>query len=158
MEVDYLLYHEDSSKIEKMLENLTAEDDGLFDPRCRYNNHLATTGNAKRWKHVRVRHLQRVGPHVIQYNVTLPPKRSYPELVAALLIEAGWEVKVRYRNVDATRQWTIIQCQFPEGTEYTLPEWARPPPAPADGAAPTTRPRTSLTANLAALKACSTQL
>ena len=127
MEVDYLLYHEDSSKIEKILGNLTAEEDGLFDPRFRYRNYLATTQNGKRWKHVHCRHLQRVGPHVIQYNITLPARRSYPELVAALLIEAGWEVKVRYRNTDATdhrRQWTIIQCEFPEGTEYTVPAWA----------------------------------
>ena len=123
MEVDYLLYHADSSLIQHMHRNLTLWDDGLFDPRFRYRNHLATTQNGKRWKHVHCRHLQRVGPHVIQYNITLPARRSYPELVAALLIEAGWEVKVRYRNVDAMdrrRQWTIIQCQFPEGTEYTL--------------------------------------
>ena len=126
MEVDYLLYHKDSSLIQHMHRNLTLWDDGLFDPRWRYRNHLATTGNGKRWKHVRCRHLQRVGPHVIQYNVTLPARRSYPELVAALLIEAGWEVKVRYRNLYATHdrfQWTIIKSEFPEGTEYTVPEW-----------------------------------
>ena len=41
---------------------------------------------------------------------------------------------------------------------HTQPGSKRPPPAPADGAAPTARPRTSLAANLAALKACSTQL
>ena len=127
MEVDYLLYHEERSKIEGMLDALTACDDGLFDPRWRRRNHLATSWNGKRWNHVTCRHLQRVGTNVLQYDVTLPSKRSYPELVAALLIESGWEVKVRYRNVDAMdrrRQWTIIQCQFPEGTEYTLTEWA----------------------------------
>ena len=123
MQVDYLLYHEERSKIEWMLDALTACDDGLFDPYFRERQHVATSRNGKRWKHVTCRHLQRVGPHVLQYDVTLPSKRSYPELVAALLIESGWEVKVRYRNVDAMdrrRQWTIIQCQFPEGTEYTL--------------------------------------
>ena len=127
MQVDYLLYHEERSKIEGMLDALTVCDDGLFDPRWRRRNHLATSWNGKRWKHVTCRHLQRVGTNVLQYDVTLRSNRSYPELVTALLVEAVWEVKVRYRNVDAMdrrRQWTIIQCQFPEGTEYTLTEWA----------------------------------
>ena len=86
MEVDYLLYHEDRNKIERMLE-------GLND-------------------------------RAVQYNVTLPSRYEYPDLVAAVLIDKGWEVKVRYRNVEHTPDgtWTYIKCDFPEGTEYALPD------------------------------------
>ena len=120
MQVDYLLYHEERSKIEGMLHALTACDDGLFDPRWRHRNHLAAASTTS-WSHVTCRRLQRVGTNVIQYNVTLPSKYSYPELVAALLVEAGWEVKVRYRNADAGDPWTYMKCEFPDGTQYALP-------------------------------------
>jgi hypothetical protein len=121
MQVDYLLYHEDRSKIEGMLECLTACDDGLFLPRMRARWHVATSGNGPRWSGVICRDLLRVGANVLRYNVTLPSTYPYPELVAALLIDKGWQVKVRYRNADADDPWTYMKCDFPEGTEYALP-------------------------------------
>jgi hypothetical protein len=124
MQVDYLLYHKHYTKIEGMLDHLTACDDGLFLPRMRAAWHVATSGNGPRWSGVTCRHLERVGTNVLQYNVTLPSTYQYPELVAAQLINQGWEVKVRYRNADAHDAWTYMKCEFPEGTRYALPaDW-----------------------------------
>ena len=123
MQVDYLLYNEDYNKIEGMLEGLTVYRDGLFEPRWRNRMHVADGWNGPIWHNV-TRYLQRVGTNVLQYNVTLPSTYPYPEVVAALLIDHGWEVKVRYRNADAHDPWTYIQCEFPEGTRYALPaDW-----------------------------------
>jgi len=120
MEVDYLLYHEDYKKIEGMLQGLTDDAVGLFDPNWRNRMHLADDWT--RWSGVICRDLQRVGTNVLQYNVTLPRTYSYPGLVAALLIEGGWLVKVRYRN--AGDPWTYMKCEFPDGTQYALPaDW-----------------------------------
>ena len=60
MQVDYLLYHEDRSKIEWMLEGLTDRPDGLFDPQWRSRMHVATSGNGPRWSGVICHHLERV--------------------------------------------------------------------------------------------------
>ena len=122
MQVDYLLYHEDYKKIEGMLEGLTDRPDGLFDPRWRGRRHVAWGGNGTRWSDVTLRRLQRVGTHVLEYNVTLPITDPYPAMVAALLIDRGWLVKVRYRNADNGDEWTYMKCEFPEGTEYDLPD------------------------------------
>ena len=69
-----------------------------------------------------LRHLERVGRNVLQYNVTLPSTSAYPEEVAALLINQDWMVKVRYRNADIGDEWTYMKCEFPEGAEYSLPD------------------------------------
>jgi hypothetical protein len=70
---------------------------------------------------VTLRSLRLLGTNVLQNNVTLPSTYPYPELVAALLIDKGWQVKVRYRNTAADDPWTYMKCEFPEGTEYALP-------------------------------------
>ena len=121
MQVDYLLYNEDYNKIEGMLEGLTDRPDGLFDPRWRSLMHVATSGNGTRWDDVTLRRLQRVGTNVLEYNVTLPSTYPYPEVVAALLIDKGWQVKVRYRNADTHDPWTYMKCEFPEDITYALP-------------------------------------
>ena len=121
MQVDYLLYNEDYNKIEGMLEGLKYDRDGLFEPKWRCRMHVADGWNGPIWHNVTCRHLERVGTNVLQYNVTLPSTYPYPELVAALLIDHGWEVKVRYRNADAHDPWTYMKCEFPEGTRYALP-------------------------------------
>ena len=124
MQVDYLLYNEDHNKIEGMLEGLTVYPDGLFEPKWRNRMHVAHGWNGPIWHNVTRRHLQRVGTNVLEYNVTLPSTYPYPEVVAALLIDHGWEVKVRYRDAVTHDPWTYIQCEFPEGTRYALPaDW-----------------------------------
>jgi hypothetical protein len=124
MQVDYLLYNEDYKKIEGMLENLTVYRDGLFNPEDRRRMYVADGRNGPEWHNVTCRHLQRLATNVLQYNVTLPSTYPYPELVAAQLINQGWEVKVRYRNADAREPWTYMKCEFPEGTRYALPaDW-----------------------------------
>ena len=67
---------------------------------------------------MKLRVIKTVGRNVLQYNVTLPWRYVYPKFVTSVLIENGWEVKVRYRNVDHTPDgpWTYIKCEFPEGT------------------------------------------
>ena len=44
--------------------------------------------------------------------------------MSVVLIDNGWEVKVRYRNVVSTPDgpWTYMKCEFPEGSEYALPD------------------------------------
>ena len=101
MQVDYLLYNEDHNKIEGMLEGLTVYPDGLFEPKWRRRHYVSDSWNGPVWSGVTLRLLQRVGTNVLQYNVTRPSRYSYPQVVAALLIDKGWQVKVRYRNADA---------------------------------------------------------
>ena len=124
MEVDYLLYHEDRNKIERMLEGLKACADGLFNPNWRKSQGLDTTSRRRGWHGVTLRDIKKVGRNVLQYNFTLPSRHVYPTFVAAVLIDNEWEVKVRYRNVVNTPDgpWTYIKCEFPEGTEYALPD------------------------------------
>ena len=126
MQVDYLLFHEDKLAVDKMLQHLTAKSDFLFDTASRRAFGLSTVSRTfmnheQTWDNVTVRAFGRVGRNVIEYNVTLPSTYTYPELVAAALIEKGWWVKVRYRNTQATNAWTYIQSEFPEGTAYTRP-------------------------------------
>ena len=127
MQVDYLLFHEDKSEVDKMLQHLRAKSDFLFDTASRRAFGLSTVSQTfptheHTWYNVTVRAFgRRVGQNVIEYNVTLPSTYTYPELVAAALIEKEWWVKVRYRNTQATNAWTYIQSEFPEGTAYTRP-------------------------------------
>ncbi len=126
MQVDYLLFHEDKSAVDKMLQHLAEQTDFLFDTAGRRAFGLSTVSRTfmnheQTWHNVTVGPFRRVGEHVIEYNVTLPSAYDYPELVAAALIEKGWWVKVRYRNTEATDAWTYIQSEFPEGTAYTRP-------------------------------------
>ena len=126
MQVDYLLFHEDKLAVDKMLQHLTAKSDFLFDTASRRAFGLSTVSRTfmnheQTWDNVAVRAFGRVGINVIEYNVTLPSTYAYPELVAAALIEKGWWVKVRYRNIEAINAWTYIQSEFPEGTAYTRP-------------------------------------
>jgi hypothetical protein len=124
MQVHYLLYNEDHNKIEGMRQDLTDCPDGLFDPRWLRRMHVADDWNGREWDDVIFIHLDRVGTNVLRYNVTLPRTDEYPALVAALLIDHGWEVKVRYRNDEANYPWTYMKCDFPEGTRYALPaDW-----------------------------------
>lgn len=125
MQVDYLLYHEDRSKVDRMLEGLTDCVDGLFDCRWRRRWRVADSWNGPSWSDVTFVHFGRVGINVLRYNVTLPKTREYPALVAAELIEKGWLVKVRYRSDDTNSPWRYnMKCEFPEGTEYAHPvEW-----------------------------------
>ncbi len=122
MEVDYLLYHEDYKNIEKMVEGLTDCPDGLFHPRWRMRQGVATSFNGQGWSDVHVRDMEKVGRNVLRYNVTLPSRYSYPALVTAQLIDKDWMVKVRYRDTDEDDPWTYMKCEFPEGTTYDLPD------------------------------------
>ena len=79
MEVDYLLYHEDNNKIERMLEGLTARPDGLFDPEWREQQGLAANVRGRGWRDVKLRDIKKVGMHVLQYNVTLASRYFYPK-------------------------------------------------------------------------------
>ena len=125
MQVDYLLYHEERSKVERMLEGLTDCVDGLFDCRWRKRWRVADSWNGPTWPDVTFVHFELVGINVLRYNVTLPNAREYPALVAAELIDKGWLVKVRYRDGDTNSPWRYnMKCEFPEGTEYALPvDW-----------------------------------
>jgi hypothetical protein len=126
MQVDYLLYHEDRSKVDRMLECITDVPEGLFEPWWwRKRMRVAHSWNEPTWSDVTFIHFERVGINVLRYNVTLPKTREYPALVAALLIDKGWLVKVRYRNDDTNSPWRYnMKCEFPEGTEYAHPvDW-----------------------------------
>jgi hypothetical protein len=104
MEVDYLLFHEDREKVENMLQALTRRRDGLFRPNWRRAQGLSIDS----WKHIswgdvtvrEIKGIKGLGTNVIQYNVTLSSIYAYPEFVAAVLIENGWRVNVRYSNAD----------------------------------------------------------
>ena len=127
MQVDYLLYHEDRSKIDAMLEGLKDCAHGLFDGRVRRRWRVANSWNGPSMfcSDVTFIHFERVGINVLRYNATLSSTREYPELVAAELIDKGWLVKVRYRNDDPNSPWRYnMKCEFPEGTEYAHPvDW-----------------------------------
>lgn len=121
MEVEYVLFHEERTKVAKMLDALTRRPDGLFNTTWRREHGLSLQvfGVEHSWAGVIVGNIRRVGTHVLHYTVTLPAMYAYPELVAAALIERGWAVKARFReNGDA---WTYTKHAFPAGTEYTMP-------------------------------------
>ena len=125
MQVDYLLYHEDYKKVESILELITGYPGGLFDHRWRKRMHVTDSWNGPEWDDVTFIRFERVGTNVLRYNVTLPSTNEYPALEAALLMDKGWLVKVRYRNDDPNSPWRYnMKCEFPEGTEYAHPvDW-----------------------------------
>ena len=127
MEVDYLLYHEDSAKVDKMMDALSRRNDFLFNTTARAEFGLSTHSRTfmqheHTWQNVAVRGFGRVGRNVVEYRVTLPSVYVYPEFVAAALIEKNWEVKARYR--ESGKAWTYEHSDFPAGTTYTRPaDW-----------------------------------
>jgi hypothetical protein len=128
MEVDYLLFHEDRTQVDRMMAALQQNSNFLFNTTCRRDFRLSTVSRTfmsheHTWDNVTVRGFSREqGTNVVHYQVTLPGVYDYPELVAAALIEKDWHVKVRYRH--SGDPWTYIQSEFPLGTTYTLPaDW-----------------------------------
>jgi hypothetical protein len=128
MEVDYLLFHEDHTQVDRMMATLQQNGRFLFDTAWRRQFGLSTVSQTfmpheHTWYDVRVRGFSREqGTNVVHYQVTLPVTYDYPEFVAAALIEKDWHVKVRYRH--SGDPWTYIQSEFPLGTTYTLPaDW-----------------------------------
>ncbi len=122
MEVDYLLYHEDSAKVDKMMDALSRRNDFLFNTTARAEFGLSTHSRTfmqheHTWHNVAVRGFTRVGR--VEYRVTLPIAYVYPEFVAAALIEKDWQVKTRYR--DPGEPWTYEHSDFPPVTTYTRP-------------------------------------
>jgi hypothetical protein len=92
MEVDYLLCHEDSAKVDKMMDALSRRDDFLFDTTQREEFGLSTHSRTfmqheHTWHNVVVRGFTRVGRNVVEYRVMLPWQYAYPEFVVAALIE-----------------------------------------------------------------------
>ena len=127
MEVDYLLFHEEKHKVEKLLGMPQVNGIFLFRGHHRWQaGYLLGGGDAQYTSsEASVRQMQRLGENVIGYDVTLPNCEEYPELMAAILIELGWLVKVRYRKVGGT--WCYVKCEFPAGYTYThLGGWAAP--------------------------------
>jgi hypothetical protein len=93
MEVDYLLFHEEKQEVEILEDRLAANATFLFRGYGRWQNGylMGGEGQHESWD-ASVRHIQRLGLHVIGHNVTLAHCDEYPELVAAILIEMGWLV------------------------------------------------------------------
>ncbi len=120
MEVDYLLFHEERQKVELMEDTLAVNDTFLFRGYFRWQNGYLMGGAGAResWE-ASCRGLQRLGGHVLGYNVTLADCEEYPELVAAILIEKGWLVKVRHRTGGGS--WQYVKCEFPAGCVYARP-------------------------------------
>jgi hypothetical protein len=82
MQVDYLLYNEDYTKIDGMFEGLTDCADGLFEPKWRCRMHVADGWNGPEWPDVTFIHFELVGMNVLRYNVTLPRTAEYPSRLA----------------------------------------------------------------------------
>ena len=120
MEVDYLLFHEERQKVEMMEDKLAVHDTFLFRGYHRWQNGylMGGAGEHESWE-ASCRGLQRLGVNVLGYNVTLAHFDTYPELVAAILIEKGWLVQVRYRT--AGEPWHYVQSEFPAGCAYAKP-------------------------------------
>ena len=123
MQVDYLLYNDDYNRIDGMFKGLTACPDGLFNPAwpMRMQTREQHVWNGPEWPYATFIHFELVGKNVLRYNVTLPRTDKYPASFAALLIDHGWEVKVRYRNDEVNCPWTYMKCEFPGGGRYALP-------------------------------------
>lgn len=117
MEVDYFLFHAEKQKVDQLLLLLIRNGIFLFRAYFRFQNGYFVQGADYQtsWD-ARTRQAQRVGDNVIGYRVTLRNCDEYPELVAAILIELGWLVKVRYRNVGGT--WFYIETEFPARSIY----------------------------------------
>ena len=120
MEVEYLLFHEEKHKVEKLLSTLQVNGIFLFRGYHRWQTGYIFGGDAQytSWD-ASARRVQRLGDNVIGYDVTIQNCDEYPELVGAILIELGWLVKVRYRQVGGA--WCYLKCQFPAGCAYAHP-------------------------------------
>ena len=121
MDVEYVLFHEDKKKVDYLAEKLAKHGTFLFRGyfRLKYGYLMGDgEGYFKSWD-AKVREIQRLGEHVLGYNVTLENCEEYPELVAAILIEMGWCVKARYRTGGGT--WEYVQSEFPDDCVYVHP-------------------------------------
>lgn len=108
----------------KMKYALMTTPDGLFQTAWRRAQGLSLNmfGWEQTWYGATIRNISSVGTHVLHYTATLPAHYAYPDLLDAILIEQGWEVKARFRANGGA--WTYIKHAFPEGTEFSMPaDW-----------------------------------
>ena len=85
MEVDYLLYHQDRNKIDRMLEGLTKGENkrpnGLFNTEWLEETAQLPETGMRGWRDVRLLNIniKKLGRNVLRYNVTLPGMFTYPK-------------------------------------------------------------------------------